>query len=89
MGFTLLRLGAIYYALFVFFDQAGQQWKQFYSPLLLTKKVINGAEKVNKHSTHTLPNVNAKVSMDAYISPNIAFLFSGLTSLQSTAVKQR
>lgn len=35
-----------------------------------------------RHCTHTLPNVNAKVSMDVCISPNIAFVFSGATSLK-------
>lgn len=34
--------------------------------------------------TYTLPNVKAKVSMDVCISPNIAVLFSGFTSLKLT-----
>lgn len=43
---------------------------------------------VHKHCTHTLPNMNAKVSMDVCISPNIAFVFSGFTSLKLTPVER-
>lgn len=41
-----------------------------------------------KHCTHTLPNVNAKLSMDACISPNIAFVYSWFSSLKLTAVER-
>jgi len=38
------------------------------------------------YGTHTLPKVNAKVSIDVCISPNIVPLFSLLTSLTFTPV---
>lgn len=40
-----------------------------------------------KNNTHTLPNVNAKVSMEVCISPNIVFVLSGFTSLKLMPVE--
>lgn len=55
--------------------------RQLKSTLFFTRAMLTCVEKDHKHNTHTLPNVNAKVSMDVCISPNIAFMLSGVTSL--------
>lgn len=64
-------------------------WSQLKFSWLLQKKWLQSSsvEKVHKCCTHTLPNVNAKVSMDVCISPNIAFVFSGFTSLKLMPVE--
>lgn len=51
-----------------------------------TQQALTRVEK-HKHNTHTLPNVNANVSMDVCISPNIAFVLSGVTSLKLMPVE--
>lgn len=51
------------------------------------KKSIQSSSVEKTCYTHTLPNVNAKVSMDVCISPNIAFVFSGVTSLKLIPVQ--
>lgn len=56
--------------------------------LFFTYSEKTGVEKSRKKiNTHTLPNVNAKVSMDVCISPNIVFVLSGFTSLKLMPVE--